>query len=145
MDQETIVITGRQLASYAGRKVTHGPFLSTKTAIVDLRGNRKPEQAIIDRGFELLTKWEVILQFRDYTEMAADLLTGEEAERARGQILDLRQPVFENRIIFLKDTAKARSFYDAYQAETTDPRAALLLALWQTKPQYHALARGGWR
>ena len=92
-------------------------------------------------GFHLLDRWEVAVPLTDYAVLAAHI--GEEDERAKTQavIRDLRVPVYDTRLLFIKQCQAGRDLLDAWNVERCagDERLAFLRALYAVQPLVCAL------
>lgn len=107
-------------------------FIDTKANI---------DYALLEQGFRWLDRWEVIAPFRPYAELAQDIAGSEVLK-----IGDLRQPVYDPRLIFIKTNAKGKKFWERFTSgkEVMDPRLAFLSALWDVKPLTKPLPAGRW-
>lgn len=108
----------------------------------------------IDSGFRWLGAWDVAVPLRPYDELAET--AGEPWERAytKDAILDLRQPLYDPRAVFVKRGSSAEELlamwdreHTARQKEThgAHPRhcpLCFLRAVWKTKPLLLALPAG---
>lgn len=129
----------------------HGyPVIKTATAaekFVFIAEGSNPQLRLLEQGFKWLDHWEIIAPYRPYQELAADLVKGHQQEEidALG-IPDLRIPVFDPRLVFMKGTAKAQKTWTRYQIlrKLWDPRIAFLAAVWENKPCIKPLPAGKW-
>ena len=95
-----------------------------------------------------LETWEVAAPLRPYTELA--LYQGDEEERAltKTMLLDLRQPVYDSRAVFLRDCPAATALLEAWEQEraachcTSFCGLPFLRAVWRVKPLLLALPAG---
>ena len=139
------------ITDQAGLTIYHGyPIVDKITAaekIVFIEPGTKLEVRIFEQGFKWLGHWEIIAPYRPYQELAKDLVKGHQQEEidALG-IPDLRIPVFDPRLVFMKGTAKAQKTWTRYQIlrKLWDPRIAFLAAVWENKPCIKPLPAGKW-
>jgi len=96
-------------------------------------------QTLLLPGFDLLNTWEVVVPFVDYDTLAIHI--GNEADRKRtaGFIRDLRVPVYEPRLLFIKRSPRTIELINHWQSEMAqveggDERLAFMRALYRVKP-----------
>ena len=95
-----------------------------------------------------LETWEVAAPLRPYSELA--LHQGDEEERTRTAmlLLDLRQPVYDSRAVFLRDCLATRALLEVLKQEREACRCTsfcglpFLRAAWRVKPLLLALPAG---
>ena len=88
-------------------------------------------------GFSLLKVWQVAIPLLNYETLAADLGSEEEREATAEIIRDLRVPVRDTRLIFMRrcpDTARLLQRWHAERAGGGDERLAWLRAVYAEKP-----------
>jgi len=90
-------------------------------------------------GVGLLERWEVAVPIPDYNTLAAHV--GSEADRAYTQELihDLRVPVYEPGVLFLRRCQAGFDLLAAWNDESGERRLAFLRALYRAKPLVLAL------
>jgi hypothetical protein len=100
-------------------------------------------------GFRLLDKWQVAAPLYSYDQLACHL--GDEADRERtaAVVRDLRVPVYDERLVYVRRHPETQAFMRVWNEEREageDGRLALLRALYRCKPVVCALPttwRGG--
>lgn len=127
------LIDGLQLAFFEDNWTPSLPF--TETMIwkpeFDLRLD------LMKVGFEWLKKWQVVVPLYDYTTLAAAIGTVEEREQTRAIIRDLRVPLRDTRLIFVRrceDTRELMRLWGEFMTPGGDERLAFLRALYMVKP-----------
>lgn len=86
-------------------------------------------------GFNLLKRWQIAIPLLDYTTLAAHI--GTEAERARTEavIRDLRVPVRDTRLIFVRRCEDTRRVMHLWRdSEAGNEQLAWLRAVYTVKP-----------
>jgi hypothetical protein len=97
--------------------------------------------SMLARGFDFLAQWEAAAPVWSYETLAADVATGPERERTQALVGDLRVPLYETGLLFVRDCEGGRALLKAWQAEDGEPRLAFLRALYRVKPLFLALPR----
>jgi len=90
-------------------------------------------------GFMLLDTWEVAVPILSYTQLARDVGSAEDRDRTKRTARDLRVPVYDVRLLFLKRCQATRRLMDVWREEPGDRSLAFLRALYQVKPLICAL------
>lgn len=93
-------------------------------------------------GFHLLETWEVVIPLFDYNVLACHIGTEEERARTENIIHDLRVPLYDTRLMFMRDCGNTKRLLKTWAVETEsgdDERLAFLRALYQVKPFVLAL------
>lgn len=113
-----------------------GPCVLMLTTGVELR----PEDR--EAGFRWLDKWDVLMPLLSYTQLARDY--GDAAERAETQQLihHLAQPVYDERVLFVRHGTTADALIAQRGEETCGHDACplpMLRAIWYVKPLLLAL------
>jgi hypothetical protein len=101
----------------------------------------------LEQGFNWLSRWEVIVPFRPYSELAEDLVKKNSKEKiVQLRVGDLRVPVFDPRLVFIKTNDATKKLWEIYKNEAThwDNRIAFLIAVWEVKPFIKPLPSGRW-
>jgi len=93
-------------------------------------------------GFKLLDRWQVACPLWSYDQLAAH--TGGQEDRARTEavVRDLRVPLYNTKMIFLRRSADTMRLADLWEEEKRrggDEKLAFLRALYLTKPVLCAL------
>ncbi len=99
---------------------------------------------LLDAGWHFLERWEAASPLWRYGVLAKDVGTAEERERTRECTLDLRVPLYEPSLLFLRRSEGAEQLLAVWQAECAEGgnrRLAFLRALCQVKPLFLALPR----
>lgn len=97
-------------------------------------GKRAPWNLLLS-GFEFLDHWDAAVPT---WELAEDLGTSEEQRRTEEIALDLRQPTYEPRLLFIRDNLAGRDLLGAWRAECghgDDEHLAFLRAVHLVKPK----------
>lgn len=143
--KEAVYFTAGGRESYQGYPAVNSISDAAKVMVLD--PTAAPESKLIGQGFKWLGRWDIIAPFRPYRELAADLVKGKtEREIAALKIGDLRVPVFDPRLIFIKTTPETRKLWEVYQQhkKNWDARIAFLAAVWEIKPLIKPLPAGRW-
>ncbi len=93
-------------------------------------------------AFAWLRTWEVCAPLRSYEALAADLGTEEDRARTLAVVHDLRVPVYEPGLMFVRDCEGGQSLLREWTQEMWDggdPALALLRVLYRVKPLVLAL------
>jgi hypothetical protein len=93
-----------------------------------------PSLEVIPVAWDLLDKWEVVAPLYSYDKLATELGTKEDRELTKGVILDLRVPVYDCRVLFLRKCPATEELMERWAAEPGDRQLAFMRALWQVKP-----------
>jgi len=103
-----------------------------------LQGATPVQPALIPVGFDLLRTWEVAVPLVDYRMLAQD--EGDEKDRAYTAtvIRDLRVPMYDVRLIFMRRCEASDALLEQYLAEGLG-RLGFLRALYRVKPLILAL------
>ena len=102
----------------------------------------KLEMALLPVGFGLLDVWELAVPLCDYQTLVVHLGSDEEKERTKAVIRDLRVPLYDVRLMFVKHCQNTVDLFSRWQKECDagdDERLAFLRALYITKPLVLAL------
>lgn len=98
---------------------------------------------LIPAGFHLITAfgWEVAVPIYSYDELARDIGGDAEREQTALVVRDLRVPVYDPRVLFLRACQGSETLLAAWATERTggDDRLSFLRALYRTKPLVCAL------
>jgi len=98
----------------------------------------------VPKGFGFLDTWEAAAPIWSYETLASHVATGEERERTETLVGDLRVPLYETGLLFVRRCEAGEALLEAWQAEYREggePRLAFLRALYQVKPLFLALPR----
>ena len=146
-----VVITGQPVEGYIKMfrdlhmelpvSVTEVPCLTSLLTLVwEPTVALRPE--LLSVGFNLLDKWELACPLRPYNDLAKD--AGNEADRARTVevVRDLRVPLYDTRLMFMRDCHNVRILlgrWNAERYEDGDESLAFLRAFYTVKPLMLAL------
>ena len=102
----------------------------------------------IEAAFGWLERWEVAAPLRSYEQLAANFGDPEERAASEALVIDLRQPVYDPRVLFVLRSAQTERLQKAWRQEERECRCEgfcplpFLRALWITKPLILALPAG---
>ena len=99
---------------------------------------------LLGAGFGFLERWDAAAPLWRYGVLAQDAGTAAEREHTQLLTLDLRVPLYEPGLLFLRRSEAAQSLLNVWRAECAegaDERLAFLRALCQVKPLFLALPR----
>lgn len=105
------------------------------------------EDRLVEQGFKWLGRWEVIVPLRPYEELLMDFVKDKTiAEIQELKLGDLRSPVFDTRLMFVKPGTKVNKLWKLYQERLKDwdPKVAFVAAVWETLPYIKPLPPGEW-
>ena len=97
---------------------------------------------LIPVGEELLNTWELCMPLLDYSTLAINCGTAEDRSRTQELIRDLRVPVPDIRLIYMRQCDNVIRLVEQWYVEkneSTDDNLAFLRALYQVKPLWMAL------
>ena len=96
---------------------------------------------LISAGWRLLDHWQAAIPLCSYTELAINVSTPEDREQTRQVIRDLRVPLYDTRLMFLRKCGDTERLLELWNAEKGkgDVRLAFLRALYTVKPIVCAL------
>jgi len=136
-----IVLKTQAKFAYDGVAIVYGePRLEfEKTLIWDNALSFKRD--LIPVGLSLLDRWEIAVPIPDYNTLARDIGTEEDRKRTEEVIHDLRVPVYETRLMFIRRNDDTKKLLDLWLTERQggDDRLAFLRALYISKPYILAL------
>lgn len=93
-------------------------------------------------GLMLLQTWEMAIPFFDYDTLAANVGSEEERNKTKAVIRDLRVPLYDTRLMFVKTTRETQYLIDTWVEEMrngADEKHAFLRNLYKIKPLILAL------
>jgi hypothetical protein len=99
----------------------------------------KLRRELIPTGFSLLDTWQIAIPLQDYKRLACHVGGEEEQERTREVIRDLRVPLYDTRLMFIKKCEETERLLETWRADEGDPSLSFLRALYTTKPLVLAL------
>ena len=99
---------------------------------------------LLDAGLHFVERWDAAAPMWRYGVLAADVGTAAERERTEAACLDLRVPLFEPALLFVRGSEAGRELLRVWREECApgyDERLAFLRALHLVKPRFCALPR----
>ncbi len=99
----------------------------------------------MEAGFCWLETWDVLMPIKSYERLADSYGDTEELLYTGSVVKDLRQPVYDERILFVKNGTSADDLIAARELEDCSGRShegcplPMLRAVWKTKPLLLAL------
>lgn len=99
---------------------------------------------LLAAGFHFVERWDAAAPLWRYGILAKDVGGKEERLRTRAMCLDLRVPLFEPALLFVRKSSDGLALMAAWHEELqhgSDGRLAFLRALHQVKPIFCALPR----
>jgi len=94
---------------------------------------------LLPAGFHLLDKWEAAIPMAGVDTLALHVGNEAEREQTKAVVHDLRVPVFDPRLIFVKRCPVGRALMKAFAKGQGNAELALLRAIYQVKPMMCAL------
>lgn len=113
------------------------PVLAFPRTLI-IRGDVEFRPTLFPAGFNLLSKWQIVAPLYSYDRLALNLGTEKERELTKKIIHDLRVPVYDTRVLFVRKCADSEQLLDAWQIELRsgrDERLAFMRAYYRIKPQ----------
>jgi hypothetical protein len=107
-----------------------------KTCFWDVRAPVNPAMYAI--GFHLVGRWEAAIPLWDYTQLAESEPDSGDVDKTRAVIRDLRVPMYDHRLMFMRRCEATRRLLEAWEQEGPG-RLAFLRALYRVKPLILAL------
>jgi hypothetical protein len=93
-------------------------------------------------GFHLLETWEAAIPLFNYDKLACHVADGVEQGRTKEIVHDLRVPLYDSRLMFVKDCEGGKRLMRAWEDErigSSNENHALLRAVYRVKPLILAL------
>jgi hypothetical protein len=87
-------------------------------------------------GFKLLEKWQIAVPLRDYHILAESIGTDKERSDTKNVIHDLRVPVYDCRVLFVRQCQETKKLFELWQ---DNGPLGFLRALYQSRPLVNAL------
>jgi hypothetical protein len=97
---------------------------------------------LIVPGFNFLETWEIAAPLYSYDELAAKIGGDEARARTKAVIRDLRVPVYDTRLMFVRRCENTDRLFEAWAKEREggdDERLSFMRAFYQVKPLMLAL------
>lgn len=121
--------------------ITGDPYIAfDKTMIWNPKATLRAE--LIGAGFSFLNTWEIAMPLYSYDELAVHIGSEAARERTRAVIHDLRVPVYDVRLIFVKHCETTQRLFGKWLDEKEtgdDDRLTFMRAFYMTKPLCLAL------
>lgn len=96
------------------------------------------QPVLIPIGLQLLDTWQVAVPLVDYRVLAADEGSNEERAYTASVIRDLRVPLYDTRLVFVRRCEEGEALIEQYKAEGMT-RLGFLRAVYRVKPLILAL------
>jgi hypothetical protein len=127
IDKETRIVTGKPNLAFE------------RTLLWDGSARLRPD--MINVGFGLLAKWQMAVPLWSYTELACHIGSEEDRETTKAVIRDLRVPVYDTRVVFVRRCSDTQAFIREWLKERGrgDDKLAFQRALYRCKPVLCAL------
>jgi hypothetical protein len=100
-----------------------------------------PRMEILLAGFGFLDRWQMAAPLWSYDKLACDVGSQADRERTKALVHDLRIPLYETNLLFLRrcdETERVLSLW-RQECQDGDERLAFLRAVYQVKPLILAL------
>lgn len=99
---------------------------------------------LVSAGFGMLETWEIAVPLYSYDELAVHIGSEEDRKRTKAIIRDLRVPVYDVRLIFVRNCEATQQLFDAWTEENgiageSDERLSFMRAFYRVKPAMLAL------
>ena len=91
---------------------------------------------LILTGFNLLDTWQMAVPLLDYNVLASDVGTEQERQATEAIIHDLRVPIYDTRVMFIRQCRETRQLFEMWQDKS---QLGFLQALYQCIPIINAL------
>ena len=142
------VVSSLERATEVLRGVSETPIVTgparcefSRTCILDTSANVRPD--LFQAGFNLLAagRWQAAAPLWSYTELACHIGTDEDRYATKAVIRDLRVPLYDTRVLFVRRCDDTRRLLALWLEECKrgDTRLAFLRAMYQVKPVLCAL------
>ena len=132
-----------RLAGYQARMAIEGGDLRLPFRYTIIYSPQVPlRHDLLPIALSFLDTWQLAVPMWDYEELAANAGTPAERERTQGIIRDLRVPLYDTRLMFVRqceDCERLISLWRKEMADGSDERLAFLRALYRVKPLILAL------
>lgn len=107
----------------------------------------KFRRELVPVGLNLLDKWQIAIPLCNYNTLACHIGDEEEREQTKAVIRDLRVPLYETRLMFVRQCPEIEKLLKLWQTDVKDgcnERLSFLRALYVTKPYILALPTVWW-
>lgn len=88
-------------------------------------------------GFKWLEKFQLLIPMHDYAELAVHIGTEQDREITKSIIRELRVPVYDTRLIFVRRCDETKELFikwQEYKTKISEDKLAFLCALYEIKP-----------
>lgn len=128
-----LMLTGSGVERYEGARQFDGSLAWKRTVIWD--GATMKALGMFQVGLGLVAKgYEIAAPIFDYKVLAAHVGSGEERELTKEVIHDLRTPLYDTRLLFVRRTKATSELMAAWMREPGDRRLAFLRCVYRIKP-----------
>lgn len=127
---------------HLGIKYSEVPEIAFSETLIYNNSLKPLRLELIHVGFKHLEQWQVLAPIWDYKELASDLGTKEDRELTKAVIRDLRVPVYDPKLIFVRRCDETKALIESWldwQTKISDYRLAFQCALYQVKPLVYPL------
>lgn len=138
------VAGSRLLLKYAeGMRIdTTNPYSVPYQYTLMMRAVAPVRPELFPVGFSLLKTWEIAVPLASYEKLACHVGEGWEQKRTKEIVHDLRVPLYDARLMFVRDCEGARRLMRAWEDErinSENESHSLLRAIYRVKPLVLAL------
>ena len=117
-------------------------LLYTKNLIWD--GKSALDYRLVPLGFSRLDDWQLAVPVLDMTTLAKDIGTEEERVETKNVVHDLRIPVYDTGIIFVRRSPQTEELFNLWNPHEGNRELGFIRALYQTQPVFLTLPTN-WR
>lgn len=92
---------------------------------------------LVPIGFHLLDTWQIVCPVFSYDQLACDIGENDDKKRTKDLIHDLRVPLYDSRLMFIKRCSDTQYLLDCWQEEQIDSNNqyhSFLRAIYRAKP-----------
>jgi len=107
-----------------------------------LRGDVPVRLTLLPVGYQLLDRWEMVVPLYSYDTLASQIGSETDRERTKAVIRDLRVPVYDPRLMFLRRCRNVEALMGQWVQELReggDEKLAFMRAMYRVKPQLCAV------
>lgn len=90
----------------------------------------KLKLGFVPLGFYHLAKFDVCVPLWDLRTMASEIGMADDQARTKAVLPDLRVPIYDTRLLWIRDSVEGRTFISAWNAEPGERRLAFLRTLF---------------
>lgn len=129
--EQSALFLRKLLAGLAVQTAEEPKLAFSRTLLWDVSLAVRPE--LISAGLRLLRTWEIAAVVQSYDELASANGTPEDRGKTAQLVHDLRVPVYDPRLLFVRRCRNGQEFLKGWRSETGEPRLALLRSLYAVK------------